>query len=292
MARSARGQEDAFAELYDLTSSRIHAIILRVLRSPDHAAEVTQEVYVEVWRQSARYSPDKGSVVGWMTTMAHRRAVDRVRSVSSETARDERYGLDVWQRIRSRLPERATGAAFGWIDWRTPAVAASLAVAVVAVWSLGSRSEPIVQERAPAAVVLRGTGGDAVLESRRILLMSVADHLERSDRVLTDIINAPAGIDISVERGWAEDLLWTGRIYRQNALEADERSVAAVLDDLERTLLDIVHAPPALSESQLHAVRARVESGALLFKVRVLRDDLTESGGGAVRIPRDGVEVS
>jgi len=70
MARSARGQEDAFAELYDLTSSRIHGIILRVLRSPDHAAEVTQEVYVEVWRQSARYSPDKGSVVGWMTTMA------------------------------------------------------------------------------------------------------------------------------------------------------------------------------------------------------------------------------
>ena len=54
MTRSARGHEDAFAELYDLTSNRIYAIVLRVLRSPDHAAEVTQEVYVEVWRQSAR----------------------------------------------------------------------------------------------------------------------------------------------------------------------------------------------------------------------------------------------
>jgi DNA-directed RNA polymerase specialized sigma24 family protein len=84
MTLCSRGHEDAFTELYDLTSQRIYGIILRVLRSPDHAAEVTQEVYVEVWRQSARYSPGKGSVIAWMTTMAHRRAVDRVRSVSSE----------------------------------------------------------------------------------------------------------------------------------------------------------------------------------------------------------------
>jgi RNA polymerase sigma-70 factor (ECF subfamily) len=93
VAQAARGHEDAFAELYDVTSSRIYGVILRVLRSADHAAEVTQEVYVEIWRQSARYAPDKGSVLGWMTTMAHRRAVDRVRSVSSDVARDEKYAL-------------------------------------------------------------------------------------------------------------------------------------------------------------------------------------------------------
>jgi len=111
MARSARGHEDAFAELYDLTSGRVYGTVLRVLRSADHAAEVTQEVYVEVWRQAARYAPEKGSVLGWMTTMAHRRAVDRVRSVSSEVARDERYavtGADrevdhVWEGVEQRL---------------------------------------------------------------------------------------------------------------------------------------------------------------------------------------------
>jgi RNA polymerase sigma-70 factor (ECF subfamily) len=111
MALCSRGHEDAFAELYSLTSARIYGIILRVLRSPDHAAEVTQEVYVEVWRQSARYSPDKGSVIAWMTTMAHRRAVDRVRSVSSEMARDERYAFhggereidQVWDGVEQRL---------------------------------------------------------------------------------------------------------------------------------------------------------------------------------------------
>jgi RNA polymerase sigma-70 factor (ECF subfamily) len=111
MARSSRGHEDAFAELYDLTSSRIYGTVLRVLRSSDHAAEVTQEVFVEVWRQSARYAPDKGSVLAWMTTMAHRRAVDRVRSVSSEVARDERYAVTgisrevdhVWEGVEQRL---------------------------------------------------------------------------------------------------------------------------------------------------------------------------------------------
>jgi RNA polymerase sigma-70 factor (ECF subfamily) len=51
IALSARGYEDAFAELYDLTAARIHGVVLRVLRSADHAAEVTQEVFVEVWRR-------------------------------------------------------------------------------------------------------------------------------------------------------------------------------------------------------------------------------------------------
>lgn len=89
--RSARGHEDAFAELYDLTSARLHGIVLRVLRAPDHAAEVTQEVYVEIWQKSASFSASRGSAAGWMTTIAHRRAVDRVRSVESSVARDDKH---------------------------------------------------------------------------------------------------------------------------------------------------------------------------------------------------------
>jgi RNA polymerase sigma-70 factor, ECF subfamily len=111
VALSASGHDDAFAELYDLTAARIHGVVLRVLRSADHAAEVTQEVFVDVWRQAARYSPEKGSVLAWMTTVAHRRAVDRVRSVSSEVARDDRYATatadravdDVWAGVEQRL---------------------------------------------------------------------------------------------------------------------------------------------------------------------------------------------
>ena len=109
--QSARGHEAAFAELYDRTSGRVYGIIWRVLRSSDHASEVTQEVYTEVWRQVSRYDPAKGSVLAWIATMAHRRAVDRVRSVSREVARDERYAVTavtrevdhVWEGVQQRL---------------------------------------------------------------------------------------------------------------------------------------------------------------------------------------------
>lgn len=119
MTRVAQGYEPAFTELYDLTSRRIYGTVLKVLRSPEHAAEVTQEVYVETWQQAGKYVAGKGSVLAWMFTMAHRRAVDRVRSVSSEVARDERYtttGLDresdeVWDSVAQKFDvERAREA--------------------------------------------------------------------------------------------------------------------------------------------------------------------------------------
>jgi RNA polymerase sigma-70 factor, ECF subfamily len=110
VTRCASADQRAFDELYQLTIRRIYGVVLRVLRSPEHAHEVTQEVYVELWRQAPTYQPGKGSVHGWMTTMAHRRAVDRVRSVSSEVARDERYALfdldresdEVWDSVAQR----------------------------------------------------------------------------------------------------------------------------------------------------------------------------------------------
>ena len=108
---SARADADAFARLYDLTSGRVYGIVWRVLRSTDHAAEVTQEVYTEVWRQATRFDPTKGSALAWIATMAHRRAVDRVRSVTREVARDEHYAVTgigrevdhVWEGVEQRL---------------------------------------------------------------------------------------------------------------------------------------------------------------------------------------------
>lgn len=109
--RSARGHEAAFAELYDQTCGRIYGVVVKVLRAPDLAAEVTQEVYVEIWRQAGRYTADRGGVLAWMATIAHRRAVDRVRSVTSESRRDNDWGrLDaepahdqVWDVVENRL---------------------------------------------------------------------------------------------------------------------------------------------------------------------------------------------
>jgi RNA polymerase sigma-70 factor (ECF subfamily) len=80
LARTARGDERAFAALYDLVSARVYGLVRRVLRDPAQAEEVAQEVMVEVWRNAARFDPDRGTATSWIFTIAHRRAVDRVRS--------------------------------------------------------------------------------------------------------------------------------------------------------------------------------------------------------------------
>jgi RNA polymerase sigma-70 factor (ECF subfamily) len=92
LRRSARGDEAAFAELYDATAARVHGLVRRVLRDPHQAEEVTQEAYLEVWRHAARFDPASGSPLAWILTIAHRRAVDRVRSAEAATRRDETYG--------------------------------------------------------------------------------------------------------------------------------------------------------------------------------------------------------
>jgi RNA polymerase sigma-70 factor (ECF subfamily) len=90
LARVAQGDQEAFAELYDALSATVHGTALRVLRDPDHAAEVTQEVMVEVWRTAPQFDARRGTARAWVTTMAHRRAVDRVRAVQAQRDRDQR----------------------------------------------------------------------------------------------------------------------------------------------------------------------------------------------------------
>ncbi len=88
----ARGNQDAFSELYDRVSSQVFGVVRRVLRDPAQSEEVTQEVLVEVWRSASRFDPERGSATTWMLTIAHRRAVDRVRASQAAMDRDERAG--------------------------------------------------------------------------------------------------------------------------------------------------------------------------------------------------------
>jgi RNA polymerase sigma-70 factor, ECF subfamily len=86
-----RGDESAFARLYDATSSRVVGLAVRVVRDPAQAEEVAQEAFLEIWRTSARFDPAKGSPLGWLLTIVHRKAVDRVRSAQASTRRDTTY---------------------------------------------------------------------------------------------------------------------------------------------------------------------------------------------------------
>jgi len=91
LRQSARGDEQAFAALYDATAARVHGLVLRVIRDPAQAEEVTQEVFLQVWRTAARFDEAKGSPLAWLMTLAHRRAVDRVRAAEAVSRQDTSY---------------------------------------------------------------------------------------------------------------------------------------------------------------------------------------------------------
>jgi RNA polymerase sigma-70 factor, ECF subfamily len=90
IAAVARGDVAAFDVLYDQISAPVFGVVLRVMRDPAQSEEVTQEVLLEVWRTAFRFEPAKGSAMAWVMTLAHRRAVDRVRSVQKEADRERR----------------------------------------------------------------------------------------------------------------------------------------------------------------------------------------------------------
>lgn len=93
----ALGDEAAFEELYDAVAPRVYGLVRRVVRDPDQSQEVTQEVFVDVWSQAARFDADRGKAISWILVIAHRRAVDRVRAAQASMDRDLREGIKEFQ---------------------------------------------------------------------------------------------------------------------------------------------------------------------------------------------------
>lgn len=187
------------------------------------------------------------------------------------------YAAEVWARLQPRLARPPRPA---WLSWFAPArlaLAGGVAVLLVAAFLAGRYSTlqptPVRQAQAPHASsppLPADAPGSPVRD--RILLVAVGDHLERSEMALVEMMNrtADGSVDISSTQEWARDLVPTNRLIRLTAVEAGERVVSDVLDDLERVLVEIANSPSKLSGAEFQQMRERVEAQGIVFKIRVL----------------------
>jgi hypothetical protein len=190
------------------------------------------------------------------------------------------YEAQVWRSVERRLPRRKSFAS-RWLGWKPLLTAAAMVALLVGAYIAGRTG------RSPKA-------GPQVADSQvreRVLLVAVGDHLERSQTVLVELANAGAPkngrLDISYEQQAAEDLLESNRLYRQTASSTGDTGTADMLEELERTLLEIAHSPSTVSEKQLDALRKQIEDRGIIFKVKVFgsqveqRQAAPSSGNGA-----------
>ncbi|RLK47436.1 RNA polymerase ECF family sigma subunit [Microbacterium telephonicum] len=110
LARTADGDQAAFAALYDLLSPRVFGLLVRVIVNRAQAEEVLQEVFLEIWQSAGAFAPNKGQGRSWILTIAHRRAVDRVRSSQSAADRDVAAGMRELNTPSERVDERVETA--------------------------------------------------------------------------------------------------------------------------------------------------------------------------------------
>jgi RNA polymerase sigma-70 factor, ECF subfamily len=115
----ARGDENAFRAVYDQAAGPVLGVARRVIRDPAQSEEVMQEVLLEVWRTAARFDPTAGSASAWIATLAHRRAVDRVRSEQSAAQRELRAAVapvdydDVTEAVETSLEQERVRRCLG-----------------------------------------------------------------------------------------------------------------------------------------------------------------------------------
>lgn len=177
--------------------------------------------------------------------------------------RPDDYGHRVWRQLEPRLedwPVRSRPSWFAFPQWKLAAAAVLLVVAGFVAGRFGPGRETPLPE--PVSEAARD----------RILLTTVADHLDQSQLALLELANESDddAADSSSDQVRAGELVAANRLYRQSAAQAGEASLASVLDELERVLIEIANRPPDVTRAELREIRRRIDKEDLLFKIRIL----------------------
>ena len=180
--------------------------------------------------------------------------------------RGDDYSEKVWSRLRWRLGSERRRR----VRWQSAlATAAVLAVAFFAgqLWhARNTATAPAAGPTQSASIAQQQTTHD------RLMLIIVSDHLDSSERMLTEVANADPkrSLDVSGESKRAAELVASNRIYRQTAARNGDERVAMLLADLEPVLVELAHSGDTLTPDKVAALQKRIESKGLLFKVRVV----------------------
>jgi len=184
--------------------------------------------------------------------------------------RTESYGAEVWRQVRPQLAkpagprESSFWHSFPWPRW---AVAGAIGLLVLGAFLVGRfwpqpPTNPMIAQSQPLSAGAR----------ERVLLTEIGDHLERSQLALIELINSKTNgaVDITVEQVLARELTAVNRLFRRAAADAGEPGLASVLEELELVLVEVANGPARLSEDEFAALRERIDTDGLLFKVKVL----------------------
>lgn len=184
----------------------------------------------------------------------------------------EDYGKQVWRQIAPLLPAKKAKWWEGLLLPRRMMAFAVVAALIVLAFFVGR----ISKHGAPGGEV-----ADTSKVRERVLVVAVGQHLGRSEMILMELVNAQPEpgqkvMNLSATQRRAEDLVEENRLYRQTALREGDTAMANTLDELERVLLDIANSPEEVTAAQFESLRKRIESKGILFKVRVVNQDLKE----------------
>lgn len=181
----------------------------------------------------------------------------------------------VWARVQRALPA-PEALATRWSLRRLLPVTGLMAAVLVMLaagleYRLAHRAAADADVAAPAT-----SDGEALAAQERVLLTALDTHLEQTEMLLVELMNAPdvEAHALEFERETADDLVASGRLYRMTAVEHGDATFVLVLDDLESVLVDVARSPTTVDRSEMASLRARIDGADLLFKVRAATHEI------------------
>ncbi|HLJ28722.1 MAG TPA: hypothetical protein VKY85_18585 [Candidatus Angelobacter sp.] len=185
----------------------------------------------------------------------------------------------LWLNVRDRLSaEKSYRQFFSPSRW---AMAGLMAVLVIAAFVAGRFWPHAPDTQKPPEMA------QVNVNPQRVVLVAVGDHLERSQMLLIEIMNADPKdrTDLSSEQEQARSLLDSNRLYRVSAQKTGDPAIVPVLDELERVLAEIANSPSDSSPKDLQEIRSRIQSQDLLFKIHVVHSNVTSEGDALGKAP-------